>query len=95
MSRHAIFLKMLSTSLLACDPIGPIWIGKGYYVQTLNRRFSIEPHLLAPFIHFLPRAFQERLLQNFTLWGLVTRPSEKQCDSFLQEVRLLDEREMK
>jgi len=69
-------------------------VGIHYYVQTPNRRFPIEPHLITPVIHYLPKSAQKRLLRNFTIWGLVTRPTARQCDDFMQEVRLLDEREL-
>lgn len=69
-------------------------VGQRYYVQTPNRHFPVEPHLITPFIHYLPKAVQRHLLRNFTVWGWVTRPSSEQCEDFLQEVRLLDEVEM-
>jgi hypothetical protein len=69
-------------------------VGVCYYVQTPNRRFPVEPHLLVPLVHYLPRSLQKRLLRNFTVWGLMTRPSSQEVERFLQEVRLLDEREM-
>jgi SAM-dependent methyltransferase len=69
-------------------------VGRRLFVQTPSRYFPIEPHVLAPFIHWLPRALQRVLLRNFTLWGLVTRPTHEQCRRFLAEVRLLDRREM-
>jgi hypothetical protein len=37
-------------------------LGSNYYIQTPNRRFPIEPHYLLPLIHFLPRAWQARIL---------------------------------
>jgi hypothetical protein len=30
------------------------WVGRQLWVQTPARSFFFEPHLLAPFIHFLP-----------------------------------------
>jgi methyltransferase family protein len=70
-------------------------VGLRYYVQTPNRWFPVEPHLITPLIHFLPRTWQARLLRNFTVWGLVTRPSREQCAGFLEEVALLDYRKMR
>jgi hypothetical protein len=69
-------------------------IGKGYFVQTPNRWFVIEPHLLAPFIHFLPRSLQRRVARWFTIWGLVQRPSQQEIDRFLAGIHLLGVREM-
>jgi hypothetical protein len=70
-------------------------VGIRYCVQTPNRWFPIDPHLFTPLIHFLPQGWQRRLLRNFTIWGLVARPTLEQCDEFLQEVRLLGYREFK
>jgi hypothetical protein len=69
-------------------------VGTRYYVQTPNRRFFFEPHLLTPFVHFLPRRWRRRLLCNFTVWGLIARPTDEQVEGFLDEVRLLDAGEM-
>ena len=70
-------------------------VGIRYCVQTPNRWFPIDPHLFTPLIHFLPQSWQRRLVRNFTTWGLVTRPTQEQCDELLQEVRLLGYREFK
>lgn len=74
-------------------------VGIRYYVQTPNKRFPIEPHLLTPlihyFLHFLPRSLQRFLLRYFTLWGWVTCPMVWECERFLREVRLLDEHELR
>jgi len=69
-------------------------VGRGYFVQTPNRDFFIEPHLITPFIHWFPRKLQEKLIRNFTVWGLVTRPSAEKCVEFLNEVRLLNRDDM-
>lgn len=68
-------------------------VGKRYYIQTPNRGFPIELHLLTPFFHWLPRPLQRRMLRNFTVWGQITRPSHQACESFLAEICLLDKRE--
>ena len=69
-------------------------VGRRYYVQTPNKWFPIEPHYITPMIHWLPHRLQRRLLRNFTVLGLLTRPSSKECYEFLKEICLLDEREL-
>src|SRR5262249_30272488 len=49
-------------------------VGRRIWIQTPARSFVIEPHLLTPFIHFLPHQVQRALIRNFTIWGLITRP---------------------
>lgn len=70
-------------------------VGVRYYVQTPNKWFPVEPHLLTPIVHWLPRSLQRQLLRNFTLWGLITRPSEHRCEALLQEIRLLDKQDLR
>ncbi|HVS51834.1 MAG TPA: class I SAM-dependent methyltransferase [Opitutaceae bacterium] len=69
-------------------------VGRRLWVQTPARGFFIEPHLLAPFIHWLPRAWQRRLVRNFTVRGWLERPDAAAVEAFLDEVRLLTFREM-
>ena len=68
---------------------GKLWI------QTPARSFPVEPHLLAPFIHFLPRGMQRLLVRRFTLFGLMNKPTPEQIDGLLAEIRLLNYREVK
>ncbi len=67
-------------------------VGKGYWVQTPNRYFPIETHLVTPLLHMLPKAWAAFLAQRFTVWALIHRPSpaDKQwyLHHILQEVRL-------
>ena len=56
---------------------------------------SIQPHLMTPFIHWLPVRWQRRLLRNFTPWGWLTRPPTPAVDAFIAEVRLLTRSEMR
>jgi hypothetical protein len=69
-------------------------VGKRIWVQTPARWFFVEPHLITPLIHYLPKKWQRGLLRHFTVWGWITKPSQKQVDEFLQEVRLLTYKEM-
>ena len=70
-------------------------VGEAYWVQTPNRWFFVEPHLLTPFIHYLPRRLQRRLIRRFSVWGLVTKPSPAQIDEFFTSTHLLTRRELK
>jgi hypothetical protein len=65
-------------------------VGRQVWVQTPARSFFFEPHLLAPFIHFLPLSWQRRLVRNFSLWGWLTRPSQASVDRMLGGLHLLD-----
>ena len=69
-------------------------VGRRIWVQTPARWFIIEPHLITPLIHYLPKAWQRRLLRYFTVWGLISKPTQAQVDDFISEVRLLTFREM-
>ena len=65
-------------------------VGRRIWVQTPARSFFFEPHLLTPFIHFLPLCWQRRLIRNFTVWGWITRPSAAAVEQVLARLRLLD-----
>ena len=68
-------------------------VARGLWVQTPARGFWIEPHLLTPFFHFLPRGWQRRLARNFTVWGWLTRPDPRRAREMVDEIRLLSYRE--
>jgi len=69
-------------------------VARALWIQTPARSFPLEPHLLAPFFQHLPRALQRRMARRFTLWGLLTRPSDARVDEMLSDIRLLTLREM-
>lgn len=72
--------------------------GRAYWVQTPDRRFPIEPHLVTPFLHWLPKGVRVAIARRFTLWSLIERPSPDRWEFYIhhcaEEVRLLDAREL-
>lgn len=70
-------------------------VSDGYYVQTPNKYFPIEPHFLTLGLHALPRGIKRKLLRWMSVWGLMTRPSQPQVDDMMDSIRLLSTRDMK
>ncbi len=70
-------------------------VGRTLWVQTPARAFPVEPHYLTPFVHYLPRAWQKRVLRNASVWGWIARPSQEQVDATVDEIRLLTHRQMR
>jgi SAM-dependent methyltransferase len=74
-------------------------VGKRYFVQTPNRWFPIETHLLTPGIHYLPKHWQAPLVRRWTVWGMLTgiRGDRKRfyIEHYLADVLLLDCRDLR
>jgi hypothetical protein len=73
-------------------------VGRRYWVQTPNRGFPVEQHLLTPFLHWLPMRLRRAFARKFTVWDLVAKPSAESrrfyIEHFLDDIRLLNRREV-
>lgn len=73
--------------------------GARYWVQTPNRWFPVEQHMLTPFVHFLPKHWQAWIVRRFAIWAWITRPAPDQrryyIEHYLRDIRLLDAGELR
>jgi ubiquinone/menaquinone biosynthesis C-methylase UbiE len=70
-------------------------VGKGYWVQTPDPRFFLEPHYLSPFVHWLPTGILRKVARHATTWGLLTHPTKQQIEERLKELRLIYPKEFR
>lgn len=69
-------------------------VGKGYFLQTPNLYFPIEPHFLFPYFQFLPLSVKVFLLRHFRIgWHGPTRDLQK-AKRTATSVRLLKKSEL-
>jgi len=73
-------------------------VGRAYWVETPDRWFPIEQHLLTPFIHWLPRQWQRALVPRFNWWRVLVPLSADRrdfyIDHYLRDVWLLGPRQL-
>src|SRR3954453_7775233 len=74
-------------------------VGRAYWVQTPNRWFPIEQHLLTPIVHWLPKSWQRAIVLRFTVWAAVMRVSADRrqfyVEHYLSDVKLLSASELR
>ncbi|MEH2169146.1 MAG: class I SAM-dependent methyltransferase [Nostoc sp.] len=67
-------------------------VGKGYFVQTPNLFFPIEPHFVFPLFQFMPINLRVWLLTNFAL-GWYDKVTDKQLATRIAtSIKLLNKR---
>jgi hypothetical protein len=70
-------------------------VAKRWWVQTPDFRFPIEPHYLAPLVHWLPLRLRRNVIRWCTPWGWMAHPSAGRCDRVAREIRLLRRSELR
>lgn len=74
-------------------------VGRWWWVETPNRWFPVEQHLLTPFIHWLPKRWQRALVPRWNVWAALARVSADRrafyIEHYLGEIRLLGGRELR
>jgi predicted SAM-dependent methyltransferase len=69
-------------------------VGKKYFIQTPNKYFPVEAHYALPFAQYLPKDLLLFLLTKTKL-SRMKRWEKSAAQQYLDEIRLLNEREMK
>jgi len=70
-------------------------VAKHLWIQTPARWFPVEPHFIAVGIHYLPVAWQLKLLRHFSLWGYMTKPKKEDIEKAASGTRLMTKRELR
>lgn len=70
-------------------------VGRKLWIQTPAFECPLEPHFLAPFVHWLPKIVRRRILRWLTPWGWIERPDQAKIDQTIAMTRLLTKRQVK
>lgn len=68
-------------------------VGNRLWVQTPALECPIEPHYLAPFVHWLPVVVRRRILRWCTPWGWIQKPTQHEIDKTIAFTRLLSKKQ--
>ncbi len=69
-------------------------VGRKLWIQTPALGCPLEPHYLAPFVHWLPVSIRRRILRWGTLWGWMSKPSQETIDETIAFTRLLSRKQV-
>jgi len=69
-------------------------VGKKLWIQTPAAECPIEPHFLAPFVHWLPISIRRRILRWFTPWGWIVKPTQEKIDETIAFTQLLTKKQL-
>lgn len=69
-------------------------VGKFYFIQTPNKYFPVEAHYAIPFAQYMPKGLLLFLLTK-TRISRLTKWKHADAQQYLDEIRLLNEKEMK
>ena len=69
-------------------------MGRRLWIQTPAREFFIEPHFIAPFVHWLPKRIRPFVVRWMTPTGLITRMSLEKSREMVDEIRLMTRSEV-
>lgn len=71
-------------------------VGRGFYCQTPNKWFPIEPHLGSCFLHWIPCLLSNYFVVRYcTLWGLLNKPNQDRARQVVESIRLLTKAELR
>src|SRR5437016_4823503 len=70
-------------------------VARSYFVQTPNFWFPIEPHYLAPCVHYVPRSIRPFIVRWLTPRGWIAGVTRKQAIEMVEEISLLTEKQMR
>ena len=69
-------------------------VGKRVWCQTPALECPIEPHFLAPFVHWMPRQWRPFVVRYFTPRGWASKGSKESIQEMVDWTRLISKREM-
>ena len=70
-------------------------VGRGFYVQTPNRWFPVDPHFLVPLYHLAPRSLRIAILRRTDVGWLSRAASQEEAAQTIDSIRLLDARALR